>query len=108
MAPNLIPSIQTHTKETTIRYVRDAVEYPITSDLPVYADPTGNDEDLSHVGTFRIVGLKYKAFGALEDQDAARDGFNDAHALKAALCHFYGEISDTEVVTIFSIRLDVE
>ncbi|WP_143074711.1 hypothetical protein [Methylobacterium sp. ap11] len=106
LAPSLIPVIQAHAKETTIRYSRDAVEYPTTCDLPAYADPSGNDEDLFHIGSFKIVKVKYKVFGALDDEDANRDGFKNIHELKSALCQFYGEIADSEVVTIFSIRLE--
>lgn len=106
LASSVIPSLYTNVKETTIRYTRNAVEYPVASDLPAYEDLNGNDTDLRPIGKVRITALHYKMFGALNEEDANRDGFKTAYELKTALHEFYGDIGDTEVVSIFAIQLE--
>lgn len=106
LAPSLIPSLHTNVKETTIRYSRNAVEYPVASDLPAYEDLSGTDGDLRPIGHLKIAALNYKTFGSLTEEDATRDGFRSAADLRSALCEYYGEIGDTEIVSIYAIHFD--
>lgn len=106
LASSLVPRLHAQEKETTIRYSRNAVEYPISCDLPAYEDRRGDEKELRPIGRLKIINLCYKEFGALTEEDAARDGFGTAAELKTALNDFYGVIDDTEVVSIYAIHLE--
>ena len=108
LAPSLIPSLHANAKETTIRYTRNAVEYPVACDLPAYEAGCGDDLALRPIGSIRIFALHYKTFGSLNEEDAVRDGFKTTHELKSALHDFYGQIGDAEVVSIYAIRLNTD
>ena len=93
-------------KTTTIRYRRDAADYPIGKCLPLYVT-----DDFSHIprdnreAICRIEGYQVKAFGELTDSDAIKDGFRDVLELSRVLSKIYGDISNNEPVVIYRVAL---
>ena len=93
-------------KSTTIRYRSRGIEYPVACELPIFVT-----EDFSRVprggkeGVGLVEGLEVKKFGELNDDDAVRDGFDSKAELLQILREIYGNISDEELVVIYSIRL---
>jgi len=92
-------------KTTTVRFTPDGVEYPASQLLPVYA--TQKFERITKTGEpdsfFKVTGVHYKRFVDLDEKDAQRDGFRNVHQLKATLCEIYPNVSDIDVVTIYTV-----
>jgi hypothetical protein len=104
LAQRFVSIMHEEKKRTTIRYTRNAVEYPRRSRLPVYQVSEGFVVAPEYAGSVNIVGLCYKPFGSLDESDASKDGFPNAAELKAQLREIYGEIHDDEIVSIFTIN----
>lgn len=93
-------------KTTTIRYTKNTVECPASSELPVFQVSEHSAGEHCFAGHVRVLRVDYKPFGTLDEQDARRDGFSSACELKTVLQTYYGKIEDKEIVSIFAIEFD--
>jgi hypothetical protein len=91
-------------KTTTIRYRRNALDFPVKSWLPVVATNPSLRNDGPQVGWVHLVRMVIKPFGDLNIADAYNDGFMSLEELKHALRTIYGEITEGELITIYSIE----
>lgn len=106
MVAELADLIFSSKKSSTIRYSKGAVEYPSAQELPLYvvgdyrqkADPTC-------IGALCIGAVRYKTLDELSEHDAHKDGFASKAELVEALHTFYGDISSTDVLSVFEFTL---
>ena len=94
LSKEYVPLVVSGRKRTT---VREGKRNYRLGDAQIKAD----DETIA----IKIIGIKYKKFGELTDEDAKSDGFEKLGELQAALKKFYPTITETNVTTI--VRFDV-
>lgn len=111
MAEHLADKVLQRQKCTTIRYDRDAVEYPANHVLPLYSVEEGQGHDTARcLADLRILSVRYAPVRGLTDADARDDGFATKHELLETLERFYGHLRPYDTVCIYAFRLneDVE
>ncbi len=90
-------------KVTTIRFRKDAVEFPATYAPQLFGTA---DYELTRTGEKLLIyvqGIEYKRFGDLTIDDALRDGFRSYDEMRTALTTIYPSLDDESWVTIYSI-----
>lgn len=93
-------------KSSTIRYSKGAVEYPSAQELPLYVVGDHRQKaDPACIGALRIGAVRYKTLAELSEHDAHKDGFASKAELVEALHTFYGNISSTDVLSVFEFTL---
>jgi hypothetical protein len=106
MAVNLAEKVMQQQKCTTIRYDRDAVEYPAEAVLPLFAvTDAGRPEHPHCLADLRILSVRYASVDDLTETDALYDGFSSLDELMGALQHFYGHMMPHETVCIYEFAL---
>lgn len=91
-------------KVTTVRYRKGGLDLPSRCLLPLYASGDfSKAASTRYVGKTHVDAIKILPFGALTDNDGQRDGFNDLQELRNALRDIYGDVSDDDLVTVYSI-----
>jgi hypothetical protein len=89
--------IASERKTTTIRFRRNALDFPESYIVPVVAI---SDQE-SVAGMAKIKRLRILPFSDLNENDAIKDGFSSLADLKEMLTRIYGEIEDQELVSIY-------
>lgn len=93
-------------KSTTIRYRHNAIEYPMSDELPLLnTGSNGRNFEAYPAGKVRVNRLAIKRFDLLNDDDAQLDGFCCKDELQHRLREIYGHIDGDNVVTIYHIKL---
>jgi hypothetical protein len=93
-------------KCTTIRYNPQAVEYPAQAILPLFVISHGRDhDDVVCWGALRILSVGYKPVAQLDDDDARKDGFATKQELLDTLQQFYGKMTPTDLICIYTFEL---
>lgn len=106
MVADLADLIFSSKKSSTIRYSKGAVEYPASQELPLYVVGDHLQKaDLTCIGALRIGAVRYKTLAELSEDDAEKDGFSSKAELVEALHTFYGDISLTDVLSVFEFTL---
>ncbi|WP_032936027.1 ASCH domain-containing protein [Mesorhizobium sp. WSM3626] len=106
MAEYLAEMVLQRRKCTTIRYDRNAVEYPAESLLPLYSLEEGQDRGNARcLADLRIVSVRYATVDELSDSDAENDGFDSRYHLLETLESFYGRLDLDDTVCIYAFQL---
>jgi hypothetical protein len=91
-------------KVTTIRFRPGAIEIPANISIPVYKTPDfGPGDRTEPAAVVSVSGISYLRYGDLDENDAARDGFQTLEAMRAALATIYSNINDDAWLTIYHI-----
>ena len=88
-------------KKTTIRFRRGMIDCPVDSVLPIFSISNNVAECDKEFGWAQIINLRILPFKDLNENDALKDGFISLTELKNALMDIYGEIGETELVSIY-------
>ncbi len=101
-----IKLVDTHKKQTTTRFRPYSAEIPSRILLPLLeTDDFGKPKTNKITRWAEIVGITYKRFGELTDEDANKDGFESTHAMRDKFTkEIYPGLKDKDWVTIYSIR----
>ena len=91
-------------KSTTIRFENGMIDFPVKSELPMLVNSQENPNDTNYIGDVVINNIVVKRFGALTKEDALIDGFESRQAAITALENIYPQITQSDLVTIYSIE----
>jgi len=106
MATHLAELAATEQKLTTIRFEQSGVEYPASNVLPLFvADSVGDHRSASYFANLCIQQVRYKYVDQLNEEDARADGFSSLADLREALNHFYGALSNSSLVCIYTFKI---
>lgn len=92
-------------KHTTIRFRNDAIDFPEKCVLPLYESTLNKLTPERFLGYVVIEEIQIKLFSQINSFDAKKDGFNNLAEAKSALTSIYKELSDSEYVSIYSIKI---
>jgi carbamoyltransferase len=91
-------------KSTFIHYRPQSITYPITTKLRLLrTGSNGRKFDPYPSNEITVRGLTVKTVGLLNDEDAIHDGFEHKDELFSTLRQTYGDITDSEPVTIYYV-----
>ncbi|RJT30828.1 ASCH domain-containing protein [Mesorhizobium waimense] len=106
MAAHLATKVLRREKCTTIRFDKNAVEYPAGSILPLYALEEGQHHGEARcMADLALHGVRYEQVDDLTEDDALADGFNSKEELIDTLESFYGQLAPADVVCIYNFSL---
>jgi len=89
-------------KKTTIRFRRGMIDCPVDNIIPVFSTTASKALDQNQeLGWAQILNLRILPFRELDEIDAINDGFLSLNELRNALIDIYGEIDDSEFVSVY-------
>jgi hypothetical protein len=107
MVAELANKVLLQEKCTTIRFDKNAVEYPIDTILPLYALEEGEKHDeAKRMADLALHSLRYQRVDDLTEDDALADGFRSREELIDTLESFYGALAATDIVCIYAFSLN--
>lgn len=95
-------------KITTIRFKRGMIDYPAKEIIPVTITNSNSSSQNKEIGWAKILNLRVVPFKDLDEIDAVNDGFSSLEELKKALSKIYGEIENSEFVSIYKFAYSEE
>ncbi|HXQ39270.1 MAG TPA: ASCH domain-containing protein [Anaerolineales bacterium] len=88
-------------KKTTIRFRRGMIDCPVDNVIPVFSTSNSAMERDKELGWARILSLRIIPLKDLNEVDALNDGFFSVNELRNALREIYGDINETEFVSVY-------
>jgi carbamoyltransferase len=104
---NYLNLLRSNHKKTTTRFKPNTLELPLQNILPLIETVDfGNATTQNPTAMVRIKGIRYKKFGDLSEEDAAKDGFNNLDEMRHAFIgDIYPTLREDDWVSVYSIEL---